>query len=131
MRSFMLKLSYLRVHWRGYLELEEQVRRSQQIQMWHYEGSKFYMCKHSFHRHSNYIIWVQLSPDILHLTPIFSKHYEEIILLRYPVRQTKPTVVCIPLLFKLPNKSFSGFTDQGHFQEESSGGTSGRGRIFA
>lgn len=40
-------------------------------------------------------------------------------------------IVCIPFLFKLPNKSFSGFTDQGRFQEESLGGTSGRGRIFA
>lgn len=93
--------------------------------------ASFYMCKRSFHTHtqSNGIIWVQLSPDVLPLTPIFLTHYKQIILI-YPVKQTEPSIVCILLLFKLPNKYFSGFTDEGQFQGDSSGGTSGRGRTF-
>ena len=117
--------------------LQKQFRRSQEIQTrqylqraWHYEGSKFYMCKCSFHTHSNGIIWVQLSPDVLPPTLIFLTHYKQIILLIYPVKQTEPSIICILLLLKLPNKYFSGFMDEGQFQDNFSGGTSGRGRTF-
>lgn len=79
---------------------------------------------------SNGIIWVQLSPDVLPLTPIFLTHYKQIILLIYPVKQTEPSTICILLLLKLPNKYFSGFMDEGQFQDNFSEGTSGRGRTF-
>lgn len=88
------------------------------------------MCECSFHAHSNCIIWIQLSPDVLPLTSIFLMHYKQIILLIHPVKQTEPNIICILLLFKLPNKYFSGFMDEGQFQDNSSGGTSGRGRTF-
>lgn len=88
------------------------------------------MCERSIHTRSNCIIWVQLSPDVLLLTPIFLTHYKQIILLIHPVKQTELSIICILLLFKLPNKYFSGFTGEGQFQDNSSGGTSGRGRTF-
>lgn len=156
-QTFMLEQSYLRVcchiyisdfffPQHGYLGLQKQFRRSQKVQIWqylqmqtwqylqrawHYEGRKSYASKHSFHIHSNGITWVQLSPDVLHLTLIFITHYKEIILLIRPVRQTELSIVCILLLFKLPNKYFSGFMEQWQFQEDSSGGTCRRGRTFA
>lgn len=105
----------------GYLGLLKQIRRSQEIQIqqhpqraWHYEESKFYMLQASFmHAHTNGIIWVQLSADVLPLTPIFLTHYKQIILLTHPVKQTELSIICILLLFKLPNKHFSGFMDGG------------------
>lgn len=123
----------------GYLGLLKKFRRSQEIQIqqypqraWHYEESKFYMLQaFLIHTHPNGIIWVQLSPDVLPLTLIFLTHYEQIILLTHPVKHTEPSIICILLLFKLPNKYFSGFMDGGHLQDSSSGGTSGRGRTLS
>lgn len=96
---------------------------------WHYEESKFYMLQ-AFLTHTYGIIGVQLSPDVLPPTPIFLTHYKQIILLTHPVRQTEPSIICLLLLLKLPNKYFSGFMDGGHFQDSSSGGTSGRRKSF-
>lgn len=78
---------------------------------WHYLGSAFTRC--------------------LPLTLIFLTHYEQIILLTHPVKHTELSIICILLLFKLPNKYFSGFMDGGHLQDSSSGGTSGRGRTLS
>lgn len=123
----------------GYLGLLKQIRKSQEIQIqqypqraWHYEDSKFYMLQAFFmHAHTNGIIWVQLSADVLPLTPIFLTHYKQIILLTHPVKQTELSIICILLLFKLPNKHFSGFMDGRHLQDSSSGGTSGGGRTLS
>lgn len=68
---------------------------------------------------------------VLPLTPIFLKHYKQIILLTHPVKQTELSIIYILLLFKLLNKHLGGFIDGGHLQDISSGGTSGRGRALS